>query len=493
MDSKVNNKSVSRPPIVVVVGHVDHGKTSLLDYIKINCSKATSNGSASSNSDTRREPRPVVGREAGGITQSTGGYEIEHNGKKITFIDTPGHEAFSKMRERGAEVADIAILVVAGDEGFKTQTIEALNILKNSETPFLVAITKADKPSFNLEKVKADLMTNGVFLEGHGGDTSWQAISSKDGQGINELLDLILLMGEVLDLQYDPEIPATGFILESLKDMKRGVVAYLILKNGTLREGDEITTPSAKGKIKTLENFLGERTKSLVPSAPASMLGFESIPLVGEEFFTGAETHEIQKTEEKEKAEEVPEEAGKVKAILKSDTSGSLEVLSQVLGHLVTLKGMSVGDVTDGDIKSAASSGSIIVSFRVKTNKAAENFAKAQSVQIFSNDVIYKLVEEIDKYKKEKDGPIYVGELEILRVFGNEDKKQIIGGIVKVGEIKIGCEVRIVRDESIVGEGRIVNVQTNKKDVPSILEGTEGGLLLDSETRVQAGDRIKAL
>ena len=251
MDSKVNNKSVSRPPIVVVVGNVDHGKTSLLDYIR---------------------KTNVVSKEAGGITQSTGGYEIEHNGKKITFIDTPGHEAFSKMRERGAKVADIAILVVAGDDGFKPQTTEALDILKATETPFLVAITKADKPGFNLEKVKADLMTNGIFLEGHGGDTSWQAVSSKDGQGVNELLDLILLMGEVLDLQYDPEAPATGFVLESLKDMKKGVVAYLILKNGTLKEGDEIATPSARGKIKTLDNFLGERTKSLVPSAPASIL-----------------------------------------------------------------------------------------------------------------------------------------------------------------------------------------------------------------------------
>ncbi len=472
MDSKVNNKSVSRPPIVVVVGHVDHGKTSLLDYIR---------------------KTNIVSKESGGITQSTGGYEIEHNGKKITFIDTPGHEAFSNMRERGAKVADIAILVVAGDEGFKPQTTEALNILKNSETPFLVAITKADKPGFNLEKVKSDLMTNDVFLEGNGGDTSWQAVSSKDGQGVNELLDLILLMGEVLDLQYDPEAPAAGFVLESLKDMKRGVVAYLILKNGTLKEGDEIATPSAKGKIKTLENFLGERTKSLIPSAPASMLGFESIPLIGEEFFTGIRAGETWEKEEKEKTENLTEEAGKVKAILKSDTSGSLEVLSQVLGHLVAPKGMSVGDVTDGDVKSAISSGSIIVSFRVKTNKAAEGLAKAQSVQIFSNDVIYKLVDEIDKYKKEKDGPIYVGELEILRVFGNEDKKQIIGGVVKSGEIKTGCEVRIIRSENIVGEGKIVNVQTDKKDVSSISEGAEGGLLLDSETRVRAGDRIKAL
>ncbi|MEK7195991.1 MAG: translation initiation factor IF-2 [Patescibacteria group bacterium] len=478
MDSKVNNNLVSRPPIVVVVGHVDHGKTSLLDYIR---------------------KTNVVSKEVGGITQSTGGYEIEHpstgsgQAKKITFIDTPGHEAFSKMRERGAEVADIAILVVAGDEGFKPQTTEALSILRSSETPFLVAITKADKPGFNLEKIKSDLITNGVYLEGNGGDISWQAVSSKNGEGVNELLDLILLMGEVLDLQYDPKASATGFVLESLKDMKRGVVAYLILKNGILKEGDEIATPSARGKIKTLENFLGERTKNLVPSAPASMLGFESIPLVGEEFFTGDRAGETWKMEEKEKVEKVPEDAGKVKAILKSDTSGSLEVLSQVLAHLVTLKGMSVGDVTDGDVKSAVSSGSIIVSFGVKTNKAAEGLAKAQSVQIFSNDIIYKLVEEIDKYKKEKDGPVYVGELDILRVFGNKDKKQIIGGVVKVGEIRVGSDVRIIRNESVLGEGKIVNVQAGKKDVPSIPEGTEGGLLLDSETRVRAGDRIKAL
>ncbi len=460
-----------RPPIVVVVGHVDHGKTSLLDYIR----------------DTN-----VVAKEAGAITQSTGAYEILHDGKRITFIDTPGHEAFSKMRERGAKAADVAILVVAADEGVKPQTLEALNILKSSETPFIVAITKIDKPNANVEKVRNELLSNGVLLEGFGGDVSWQAVSSKTGDGINELLNLILLMGEVLGLKFDPEAQAKGFVIESLKENRRGVAAYLILLDGTLNEGDEIRTPSASGKVKVLENFIGKKVKELTPSSPASVFGFESLPLAGEEFFVGELSNKTVTTE-KEELVEVPIEENRVKAVLKADTSGSLEVLNQVIGHLVKVTDMSVGGITDGDVKLAVSSGSIVAGFGVKANKAAESVAKAQSVKIFTSDIIYKLVEAIEAYTKAEAGPVFSGELEILRVFGTEGKRQIVGGRVTAGVIKTGSEINIQRGESISGVGRIINVQEKRIDVSEAKENSECGLLVDSETKIRVGDKIKAL
>jgi len=465
-----------RPPIVVVVGHVDHGKTSLLDYIR---------------------KTNVVGREAGSITQSTGAYEIKHpptgGGKYITFIDTPGHEAFSRMRERGAKVADIAILVVAADEGIKPQTLEALNILKNSKTPFVVAITKIDKPNANVEKVKNELLANGVLLEGYGGDISWQAISSKTGAGIDELLNFILLMGEVLDLKYDPHAPAKGFIIESLKDMRRGIIARLVLRDGVLHAGDELKTVSASGRIKILENFLGEKVSKLIPSAPASVVGFESIPLVGEEFYAGELPSLKIIVPGKEEIEKEINEEGKINAILKADTSGSLEVLKQVIEHLINLKSISVGDITDGDVKLAVSSQSIIIGFRIKANKAAESLAKAHGIKMFVSDIIYKLVESIEIYNKEQLGPVFSGELDVLKVFGEESKRQIIGGRVAFGFIRTGSEIHIERNDSSLGVGRILNLQERKTDVSEVKEGTECGLLILSETKIRAGDKIKTL
>ena len=230
-----NNNNLKRSPVIVVVGHVDHGKTSLLDYIR---------------------QTNVVAKEAGSITQATGAYEIEHNKEKITFIDTPGHEAFSKMRVRGTRVADIAILVVAADESVKPQTQEAIKVLQESKTPFMVAITKIDKPSADIEKVKNDLTANGVLLEGYGGDISYQGISSKNGEGIGELLDHLLLVAEVEDLKYNPNALASGMVLEARMDSRRGNSVSVILKDGKLKKGDMIVTTTAKGKIKILENFL---------------------------------------------------------------------------------------------------------------------------------------------------------------------------------------------------------------------------------------------
>ncbi len=466
-------KLLSRPPIVVVVGHVDHGKTSLLDYLR---------------------KTNVVAKEAGGITQSVGAYEVVHNGKKVTFIDTPEHEAFSRMRVRGASIADLAILVVAADEGVKPQTIEAIKALNGTETPFVVAITKIDKTNANVDKVKNELLAQGVLLEGFGGNVSWQPISVVSGAGINELLDLVILMGDILGLTYDPAAESSGYVLESLKDNRRGIIAHIILKNGVLNEGAEIATPSASGKIRILEDFAGERVKSLEPSAPAAIVGFGSLPEAGDEFMTGPEAQEYFKKLKKPSAEKVAEASngsGGLKLSLKADTSGSLEALRGILGDKFEIMDAAVGAITDGDVKSAITTGAIIVGFRVKVERAAENLAQAQHVEIITSDIIYRLVEALDLRLKAGEVKTPISELLVLKTFGTAGKRQIIGGRVTIGGLKNNTAVKIERVGSIVGEGRVLNVQLDRKDVPEAPTGTECGLLFESETTVRAGDKLQ--
>lgn len=477
MDTRTQNK-LERPPIVVVVGHVDHGKTALLDYIR---------------------KTNIVNREAGGITQSIGAYEAAHNGRRITFIDTPGHEAFSQMRAYGATAADLAILVVAAEESIKPQTLEAIKILKRTETPYIVAITKIDKPEANVEKVKSDLLQNGVLLEGLGGDISWQAISSKSGAGIGELLDLVLLMSDVLGLRYDPTARARGFVIEAKRDSRRGIEAHVIVTDGTLIEGEDIATFHAKGKVKAIEDFMGKRAKQLYPASPAIIMGFETIPQVGEEFILGdiallekplnkasaplpGAPKEMAMTSKEEKA---------VKVLLKADTSGSAEALRQLVGPLAQVIDCSVGDISDGEVQQAISTGSAILGFHVKIGKAAENLSKIHNVPLFTSNIIYKLVEELEAHIKKVSGPVYIGELTILRVFGKKDGRQIVGGEVSAGAIRNAASVTIVRDNGIIGEGKIVNLQQNKVDAVEVAQGKECGLLLETKVDIRERDILK--
>ena len=485
MPETPSKNSIQRPPIVVVMGHVDHGKTSLLDYIR---------------------KTSVVAREAGGITQSIGAYEIEHpstgseQARKITFIDTPGHEAFKAMRSRGATVADIAILVVAADEGVRPQTLEAINTLQEVATPYIVAITKIDRPNANIEKVKSELLASGVLLEGMGGDVSWQGVSAVTGEGIGELIDFILLLGDVLGLQYDPESTAEGVIIEATKDSRRGVVASLILRNGTLKEGEYITTESTYGKIKMLENFKGERVQELYPSAPARVIGFEDLPAVGEKFQAG----DINLAEIKLAAAAGPaaraggapaaeEDKEAMKLVTKADTSGSLEALNHVIKEIsgIRIVGSAVGDITDGDVDQAISTGSIIVGFRVKASGSTLNRAQIKNIKIISSEIIYKIVEEIEARLKELRGAIVVGELEILRIFETEGRRVVLGGRVVTGTIKVGVEAGVERRGGAVATVRIINLQENRKDVTEVKEGAECGMLVESDAKIQPGDRIK--
>ena len=478
MNKEQSQNLLPRPPIVVVMGHVDHGKTTLLSYIR----------------------KTKMPKEAGGITQSVGAYVITHpsassgQAKKITFIDTPGHEAFSKMRQRGAKIADLGILVVAADEGIKPQTKEAIEILQKSETPFVVAVNKIDKPAADIERIKQELMQAGVLLEGFGGNISWQAVSAKTGEGINELLDLILLAAEMEGLTYDSENRGSGVIIESKIDSSRGITAAIIIKNGVLKIGDEIATQSAIGKIRILENFLGERVAQLEPSNPALILGFETLPQIGEEFMSG----KIELAEIKIKFREVrlpnieAEGEKRINLILKADVSGSLEALSGIIKTFPNIKiiNESVGDITDGDVKSALSTNAIIIGFKSRLIKAAENLAKAQSIKIISSDIIYDLFKNLEVELKKLEAPLINGRLEILGVFGKKDGRQIIGGRVMEGSFKNNSTVDIQRNEKVVGNGKIINLQKNKKDAGQVQKDEECGMLFESETMINIGDQL---
>ena len=471
-------------PIVGGVGHVDHGKTTLLDYLR---------------------KTSIALKEAGGITQSIGAYVIKHAAKEITFIDTPGHEAFSKMRARGAKAADLAILVVAADDGVKPQTKEVIQILKETQTPFIVAITKIDKNNANPEKVKQDLLQAEVLLEGFGGTVSFQGISSKTGEGIPELLDLILLTAELAGVMYNPEAPARGIIIESKMDSRRGLTAMGIVEDGILKIGDPIRTNSASGKVKILENFLGERVEELAPSSPVLILGFERLPEIGEEF-TAADAESLIDTNIDTNHTNVisgisAEISGNlregnapvlVKVFLKADVSGSLEAISQILQAMPDVKIVQegIGDISDGDVKNAQGAGAVIIGFKARVTKAAENLARANEVTIMSSDIIYELLKDLEEKIAMLRTPGPKGMLQILKTFSQKGRKQVVGGKMESGNIRVHAQVTIIRGDSELGHGRITNLQKNKKDATQVNEGEECGVMIESEVTIAVGDSL---
>ena len=384
----------TRPPIVVVMGHVDHGKTTLLDYIR----KAN-----------------IAAREAGGITQATAAYEIVHADRKITFIDTPGHEAFTAMRSRGAQVADLAILVVAADEGVKPQTKEAIKIIVDAKTPFIVAINKVDKTGGNLDKARNDLMAAGVMLEGYGGQVSYCAVSAKTGEGVDELLDLVLLAADVEELTYDASAPASGFVLEAKRDPKRGIEATVIVKNGTLSRGDAVHTPSASGKVKILEDFLGKTVpRSSRPRRRSSSAlkrsrrwarnlrwaSWRKSAGGAAAFGAGVSGAAVKAANQIAKSK-----PNTLNLILKAGDAGSLEALSVVLrgidqkgGKEINIVEEGVGDITDGDIRHAMATQATIIGFKNRVEKGAKVLADAQTVTVITSEIVYDLSTAVEEY-----------------------------------------------------------------------------------------------
>jgi len=472
--SPTSDKLKSRSPVVAVVGHVDHGKTAFLDYIR---------------------KTNVVEREAGGITQSIGAYEVEHKGKKITFIDTPGHEAFTKMRARGASAADLAILIISADEGIKQQTKEAAEILKATKTPFLIALTKIDKENANVERVKNDLMSEGLLLEGLGGDISWQAISSKTGEGINELLDLVLLMSEVIGFKYNPSQDAAGFVIESRMDSRRGVVAHLVVKDGVLRRGSNVKTLSASGKIKILEDFLGRPADKIEPSAPALVIGFGSMPQGGEEFVAGDRelASGVVEGGELSASGVIDDSSENPKAVLKADTNGSLEALKELVRKEVEIVSASVWDIVDGDIQFAKSTQAVVVGFMVGAKKSALNLAEVHGIKVFTSKIVYELLDEIKEFKAKEKQDFAGGELEVLATFGATPHKRTVGGKVVRGSLKIGNSLNVKREGEVVGKGKIKSLEYNKGEVKEVNTGSECGLVVETTTLVEKGDLLEVI
>jgi translation initiation factor IF-2 len=489
-----------RPPIVVVMGHVDHGKTTLLDYIR----KAN-----------------IAGREAGGITQAVGAYEIEHASaaagadvekRKITFIDTPGHEAFSAMRSRGAEVADLAILVIAADEGAKPQTKEAIKIIQDAKTPFIVAINKIDKTGGNLDKARNDLMAAGVLLEGYGGQVSYHGISAKTGEGVDELLDLVLLSADLEGLTYDASAPASGYVLEAKRDPKRGIEATIIIKNGTLRRGDTICTATVAGKAKILENFLGKTVGELEPSAPALIIGLDDIPKVGEAFMAGnlcavAATAATQSANGAQaQSHGVAGQLAKSKPntlnlMLKASDAGSLEALSSVLrgidqkgGKEINIIEEGVGDITDGDIRYAMATKATVIGFKNRIVGGAATLADAQSIIVITSDIVYDLATAVEDFFTGKRGPAALGELEVLALFNQEKlSKQLVGGRVTNGTFHERESFDIVRGPlgtTPLGTGAIRGLREKKTVIAQAEKGKEIGVYVDAAVKIEVGDRL---
>ncbi|MSR73809.1 MAG: GTP-binding protein [Candidatus Pacebacteria bacterium] len=474
---------MKRPPIIAIVGHVDHGKTTLLDYVR---------------------KTNVVAGEAGGITQATHAYAVMHEGHLLTFIDTPGHQAFGAMRERGARVADVAVLVVASTDGVEEQTKEAIRVLEETQTPYVVALTKTDM-NVPLEKVKGELMQAGVLLEGFGGSVSWAGISAKTGDGVSDLLDLITLTADVANLEYDETASGAGYCIEATKDSQRGVTAYVVVLEGVLKVGAEIVVGEVTAKVKALEDSAGKRIAECPAGLPCAVIGFKDLPPVG---ITFRELTKGEKVAPPTRAVPVvtrrssaKEQGIVINAIIKADAQGPLEALTAAVQAVTVPEGCKirialsgVGDVTDGDVQwfvASETKQGIVLGFNVASTKQADYLAKANRIEVVTSKVIYDLVDAVDACVLKATGGAILGDLEVLALFGNKGaKNHVIGGTVTAGEMKNGAAVIIIRADVEVGMGTIDNLQTGKKEVGHVEAGNECGLLVQSDADIRVGDRI---
>jgi len=478
------NSLQPRPPVVVVLGHVDHGKTSVLDFIR---------------------KTQVAEKEAGGITQHIGAYEIEKEGKKITFIDTPGHEAFSAMRSRGAKVADIAILIIDASEGVKTQTKEAISHIKKSGIPMIVAINKIDKPGADPLKIKRELAQNDVLVESMVGKVPSIEVSAKTGQGISDLLELISLVAEMENLKADLQKPAEGVVIEAYLDSQRGPTATLILNAGVLKLGQVVGTPSTFGKIKILENFQGFPVLEARPAMPGICLGFENVPRIGEKFKVYPDFESVQKYIKKKERKPMWEELIFIEPkkkilnlILKTDVLGSAEAIEEVLKNLPQEKVLlrilksEVGEINESDLKLAKGARAKILGFRVKINPAALSLANREKIKIITFDIIYELVEGVRSLMEKVLVPEVIrqdlGKVKILVIFRTAKNRQIVGGKVVEGEVKKGVSIEVFRNDEKVGRGKLINLQKNKKDIERAIKGEECGILYEGEAKIAEGD-----
>ena len=488
---------VTRPPVVTVMGHVDHGKTSLLDAIR----------------NTR-----VAAGEAGGITQHIGAYQVEANGRKITFLDTPGHEAFTAMRARGAQVTDIAIIVVAADDGVMPQTIEAIDHARAAQVPIIIALNKIDKPGANPDHVKQQLADRDVVIEEYGGDVICVPVSAKKNIGLQDLLEMILLVADILDLKANPKGPAQGAIIEARMAANSGVTASALVHEGTLKVGDIVVAGTLYGKVRAMFDDAGKRIPKAPPALPVSILGLSEVPEAGDRFEVVADekTARALTQQRRDQAQQAAQQTitldtlyaqmreGMVKELnllVKSDVQGSAEALKHSLSQIgdenlkVRLIHDAVGNVSESDVNLASASKAIIIAFNVKVDAAAQRLAQIEGVDIRSYTVIYKLVEDIEAALQGLLEPVYKeqvdGHAEVVQIF-KAGRTLVIGGCrVTDGKLIRSAQVRVLRKSEVVYTGEIQSLRRGKDDVREVASGFECGVTLEGFNALEIGDIIE--
>jgi len=496
---KKNIKTEKRSPIIAVMGHVDHGKTKLLDAIR---------------------KTDVMSGEAGGITQHIGAYQIEKKGEKLTFLDTPGHAAFEEMRAHGAQITDVALIIIAADDGIKTQTIEAINHAKRANTPMIMVINKIDKPGADANRIYQQLAEIGYVPESWGGKTICVSVSAKDGTGVDELIDMIILVTEMLDLKADYSALASGVVVESHMDSGKGPVATILVLNGTIRVGDCVQIGETYGKIRSMDDYRGRRVKEATPGMPVKIAGIKNVAQVSEPFTVFYDEKEARDAAEYYKQSRSAKRYSEVKKInlesitdsiarsdakefaivVKADVQGSLDAITTALEKFntkdvnVRVLGGGVGDVNESDVAMAATASKLIVSFNVQTSGNVATYAKSEGVKISNYRVIYELLDDIKAAVEELLPPVVtemtLGKLEVLQVFSTNKKLTVAGGKVIEGKMEKGTIAKVIRGGEEVGRIKVISVHKGKDEVDSCQIGTECGLGIEGKIDVLAGDTI---
>ncbi len=485
-----------RAPVVVIMGHIDHGKSTLLSFI-------------------RKSTKPLD--EAGGITQHISAYEVTNTGKEgkkniITFLDTPGHEAFVGIRKRGARVADVAVLVVSAEDGGKPQTLEALSSIKQSGIPYIVAINKIDKPEANIERTKQSLAENEIYIEGYGGDIPCVPISAKSGEGIPDLLDMISLVAELQELKGDRSAKATGVVIESNRDVKKGISATCIIKNGSLEKGMFIVSGLATSPVRMMEDYLGKPIQTATFSSPVKIIGWDELPEVGAEFKTFATREEAREAVSKEKEsqeetrnkkEEENSEVFNVPLVVKADTGSSLEAIiseidkqagERVRGRIIS---SGIGSICESDIRIAnGSEKAIVIGFNVKIDSPAKHLAERDEIIIQTFDIIYKMNEWLKDTLKERTPKVITAEVtgraKVLKIFSKVRDRQILGARVEKGEILLGADIKVLRRDVEIGVGKVRELQKQKNETREVSEGQEFGAMIVCNIEIAPGDYLEA-
>lgn len=490
MKETLHHTLSTRPPVIVVLGHVDHGKSTLLDYIR----------------NTN-----IVAGEAGGITQKVSAYEVEHEHegtkRRITFLDTPGHEAFSAIRARGAQSADIAILVVSAEDGVRPQTLEAWQAVQQSSIPCVIAINKIDRPNANVEKTKANLLEHGIYIEGMGGDTPAVPISAKVGTGINDLLDTLLLVADVSEFTGDPTMPAEGVVIESERDPKKGVAATLLIKNGTLSAGDMVLAGTALAPVRIFEDFAGHTIKKASFSSPVRVVGFDTLPAAGAPFkaFSSKKDAEVARSaaakQEAQFVEDQEDERFVIPVVIKAEANGSIEGITHELRKIETDRtrikviAHGIGNITENDIKTAvASPGTLVVGFNVAVEGVARDLADQHGISIKTFSIIYELADYVREHAtnttpkqktEEQDGTATV-----FKIFSVRKDVYTIGGKVTSGSLFVKHAVKVLRSDTEVARGKLLALQVNKSDATRADEGALWGAQIQLDAPLQEQDTL---